>query len=127
MAMQKITEEGLTSTVGKYHESDEDDEQRYTIVGGLNARQRIDLYRAGLEDMYQSCTPQEVHDKLQGNDVSVTNQKDKKYHLPKIPKLNNIAIEAKAAANARDMHQQNYNTIMEALRGAQETIVALPK
>ena len=84
--MQRTTERGLSSAVGS------PGEQRYTVVGVLNAE--TDIQRLQIEAMWGTATPDEAHDKLKCRDVTVTNQKDKEFFLPKIMKINRAVMLA---------------------------------
>ena len=86
LSMQRTTERGLSSAVGS------PSERRYKVVGVLNAK--TDIQRLQIEDMWGTATPEEAHDKLKRNDVTVTNQKDKEFFLPKIKAINRAVMLA---------------------------------
>ena len=44
--------------------------------------------------MWGTATPEEAHDKLKRRDVTVTNQKDKEFFLPKIKAINRAVMLA---------------------------------
>ena len=84
--VKRTTERGLSSAVGS------PSEQRYEVVGVLNAKTNIQ--RLQIEDMWGTATPEEAHDKLKRDDVTVTNQKDKEFFLPKILAINRAVMLA---------------------------------
>ena len=84
--VKRTTERGLFSAV------DSPSEQRYEVVGVLNAK--TDIQRLQIEDMWGTATSDEAHDKLKCCDVTVTNQKDKEFFLPKIMKINRAVMLA---------------------------------
>ena len=84
--MQRTTERGLSSAVGS------PSEQRYEVVGVLNAKDASQ--RLLIEEMWGAATPEEAHDKLKRRDVTVTNQKDKEFFLPKIKAINRAVMLA---------------------------------
>ena len=86
LSMQRTTDQGLSSAVGS------PSEQRYKVVGVLNAK--TDIQRLQIEDMWGTATPEEAHDKLKRRDVTVTNQKDKEFFLPKIKAINRAVMLA---------------------------------
>ena len=86
LSMQRTTDQGLSSAVGS------PSELRYEVVGVLNAK--TDIQRLQIEDMWGTATPEEAHDKLKRNDVTVTNQKDKEFFLPKIKAINRAVMLA---------------------------------
>ena len=67
-------------------------EQRYEVVGVLNAKDASQ--RLLIEEMWGTATPEEAHDKLKRRDVTVTNQKDKDFFLPKIRAINRAVMLA---------------------------------
>jgi hypothetical protein len=100
LSMQRTTERGLSSAVGS------PGEQRYTVVGVLNAK--TDIQRLQIEDMWGTATPDEAHDKLKRNDVTVTNEKDKVFFLPKIKAINRAVMLAfYAGLAAKELLQQS--------------------
>ena len=79
--MQQTSQDGLSSAV-----SSAQGQKRYKVVGVLNAE--TDIQRFQIERMWGTATPDEAHEKLKLLDVTVTNQKDKEFFLPKIKKIN---------------------------------------
>ena len=92
--MQLMTERGLSSAVGV------SGQQRYKVVGILNADTNIQ--RLQIEHMWGTATPEEAHGKLKKKDVTVTNQKDKDFFLPRIKSINASVMLALYSAMATD-------------------------
>ena len=58
--------------------------------------------------MWGTATPDEAHDKLKRNDVTVTNEKDKLFFLPKIKAINRAVMLAfYAGLAAKELLQQS--------------------
>ena len=79
LAMQQTTDAGLSSAVGLPPA-----DRRYEVMGVLNARDMTNQQLEMIEKMWGTATPEEAHDKLKRDDVTVTNQKDKEFFLPMI-------------------------------------------
>ena len=71
---------GVLNTAGQ--------KKRYSIVGILTAKKRINLLRDTIEDMWGTATAEVAYKNLSHNNITVTSQKDKEIHLPKIKVLN---------------------------------------
>ena len=71
---------GVLNTAGQ--------KKRYSIVGILTAKKRIDLLRDTIEDMWGTATAEVAHKNLSHENITVTSQKDKEIHLRKIEVLN---------------------------------------
>ena len=84
--MQVCTHDGLS---GVAH----GDAERCTIVPTLNASMAV---ADELSQMWSQRTPQEAHDVLALPDVTVTNQKDKVFFLPKLLEMSD-EVEAHLA------------------------------
>ena len=77
MSFQKVTDGMLGSAIGSADEAD----SRCTIECIHNANKHTKYM---LIEMWSDKTPEEAHDILSKEDVSVTNKKDKVNQLPKI-------------------------------------------
>ena len=96
LSMQTMTPTGLCSTVHA-----PSNEKRYSVAGVLNAREMGATQLSILEQMWGTVTPEEAHEKLKGDDVTVTNQSDKTFQLKKIETINQAVILAHFAVMAQ--------------------------
>ena len=83
LALQAMTSQGLHGVLNTAGQK-----KRYSIVGILTAKKRINLLRDTIEDMWGTATAEVAHKNLSHENITVTSQKDKEIHLPKIKVLN---------------------------------------
>ena len=85
LALQAMTSQGLHGVLNTAGQK-----KRYSIVGVLtaNTKERIDLLATQIEDMWGTATAEVAYKNLKHKNITVTSQKDKEIHLPKIKLLN---------------------------------------
>ena len=85
LALQAMTSQGLHGVLNTAGQK-----KRYSIVGVLtaNTKERIDLLATQIEDMWGTATAEVAYKNLKHKNITVTSQKDKEIHLPKIEVLN---------------------------------------
>ena len=85
MAMQMACKEGLRPAP--------DDKRRFQIRTILNGNS---ILGESLRSVWENKTPEEAHDVLAQQDVTVTNQSDKLKQLPKLRQLNDMVVDVMA-------------------------------